>query len=100
MNQINSCIFEGTMTELDCVPTGVSFILENSRISRVNGKNVKEITKIPVYATYNLVDNIETHKPIKEVVGTIIRVVGRMSSFETGGILRLLCIAEHIDLKP
>lgn len=100
MNQFNSCIFEGTMTELSCVAYSISFILEISRTTKINGKNVKAITKIPVYANWNVVDMIEKQKPIKKVVGTVVRVVGHMDSFEAdNGKLSLCCYAEHVEVK-
>lgn len=101
MNQLNSCVFEGTMTKLDCASYSVNFILEISRTTKINGKNVKQITKIPVYVNWNVVDMIEKQKPIKSIEGTVIRVVGQMDSYETdSGKLSLCCYAEHIDLKP
>lgn len=99
MNQLNSCIFEGTMTDLNLSPAGASFKLESYRIRKVNGKNIKEITNIPVFIAQCILNDIERQKPIRELEGSTVRVVGRMSSFETNGVLRLLCIAEHIDVK-
>ena len=99
MNQLNSVLLEGTVTDLKMSPVGASFMLESYRISKVNGENKKETTKIPVFIAQNIVDAIECQKSIKEIEGSTVRVVGRMSSYETDGKLSLRCIAEHIDVK-
>ena len=93
MNNLNSVIIEGSVSDLKLEKLNAAFNVNASRSVKVNGKMKTEISKIPVMAYGTVAMRIVHVSETDEV-----RIVGRLQEYD--GFISVL--AEHIEIikKP
>lgn len=93
MNQLNSLIIEGTISQIDkSMEDTCLFVLENKRrIERNPGELIEDTIKVDVECYGKMAQAIKK-------VGTGVRVVGRLAHYPTPG-NKLYVVAEHIEIK-
>ena len=90
MNNLNSVIIEGSVSDLKLEELKAAFNVNASRNVKVNGKMITEISKIPVMAYGTVAMRIEDVSETDEV-----RIVGRLQEYD--GFISVL--AEHIEIR-
>lgn len=90
MNNLNSVIIEGSVSDLKLEELKAAFNVNASRNVKVNGKMKTEISKIPVMAYGTVAMRIENVSETDEL-----RIVGRLQEYD--GFISVL--AERIEIR-
>lgn len=97
MNQLNSVIFEGIVSDRSCWQsddrTEYRCVVSSIRTRKVDGKREEQRTDVEVYASDKVAQACDTHL----TDGRGIRVVGRLGMHGNG---QVVVFAEHVEFKP